>query len=62
MVNNNISSYQYNPAYQREVTQTNRVQPQERAEESAEARRADTVENRPQASLSYLGGNIDTYA
>lgn len=62
MVNNDVSRYQYNPSYQREVTQTERVNAQERAEEPAEARRADSVENRPQARLSYLGSNFDTYA
>lgn len=64
MVSNNVSSYQYNPSYQRDVSQTQRVQPQQRTEESADARRADAIESRPQASsISYnLGTRIDTYA
>lgn len=64
MVNNDVSRYQYNPSYQRDVSQAQRVQPQQRSEESAETRRADAIENRPQSSnMSYnLGHNIDTYA
>lgn len=64
MVNNDVSRYQYNPSYQRDVSQTQRVQPQQRSQESAETRRDDAIENRPQSSNMsyYLGSNIDTYA
>ena len=62
MVSNNVSRSQYSPSYPREITQTERVQPQNRTQETAEARRADFKENKPQAKLSTLGGNFDVYA
>lgn len=56
-----VSRYQSpNVTYQREPQGSAEVQRQKSYE--PEQRRADTIENRPKATLSYLGGNIDTYA
>ncbi len=56
-----VSRYQSNNiTYQREPQRTSEVQRQQNQE--PEQRRADSIENRRQSTLSYLGGNIDTYA
>ena len=60
-----VSRYQSNVTYPRqpqETAETQRLQNQQQYQVSPEQRRADSIENRPQATLSYLGGNIDTYA
>ena len=60
-----VSRYQSNVTYQRnpqETAETQRLRSQQAYQGSPENRRADAVENRQQATLSYLGGNIDTYA
>ena len=60
-----VSRYQSNVTYQpnaQNTAETQRLRSQQAAQYSPETRRADTIENRAQASLSYLGGNIDTYA
>ena len=60
-----VSRYQSNITYQREphgTAEAQRIRSQEPAQATPEQRRADSIENRPQATLSYLGGNIDTYA
>ncbi len=60
-----VSRYQSNVTYQRqpqETAETQRLRSQQQYQASPEVRRADTVENRRQATLSYLGSNIDTYA
>ena len=60
-----VSRYQSNVTYQRDpqgTAEAQRLRSQQQAQVTPEQRRADTIENRPQATMSYLGGNIDTYA
>ena len=60
-----VSRYQSNVTYQpntQNSADVQRVRSQNRAQTSPEQQRADSIENRPQATLSYLGSNIDTYA
>ena len=60
-----VSRYQSNVTYQpntQGTAETQRLRNQQQYQYSAENRRADSVENRPQATLSYLGSNIDIYA
>ena len=60
-----VSRYQSNVTYQRDpqgTAEAQRLRSQQQAQATPEQRRADTIENRPQATMSYLGGNIDTYA
>ncbi len=60
-----VSRYQSNVTYQRDpqgTAETQRLRSQQQYQVSPEQRRADSIENRPQATLSYLGSNIDTYA
>ena len=62
---NGVSGYQSNVTYQpntQGTAESQRVRSQQAYQYSPENRRADTIENRPKATLSYLGGNIDTYA
>lgn len=60
-----VSRYQSNVTYQpntQNTAEAQRLSSQSRAQVSPEQQRADSIENRPKATMSYLGGNIDTYA
>ena len=60
-----VSRYQSNVTYQpntQNTAEAQRVSSQNRAQISPDQQRADSIENRPRATLSYLGSNIDTYA